>query len=220
MSIDSDNIGIVVVGLVILWVVWRARRRARSPEAQQAAAEREAARAEATAGLPDGWSVSRPDRERYGAGRDGIDAYAVVAEAAGGERLVGVALTEAGAYRTAVAAVRGEIEETDAWSPPVSDLATATVNATADADITLPLGWTLVGVDYESYLSGGHSIPTYGALAIGPGGQRALAVTRDKSTAPHRLIDRIEGRLQVSDGWAFRLATSESGSGGEHRPAS
>lgn len=205
MSIDSDNIGFVVVGLVILWLVLRSRRRARSPEGLHAAAQRDLERQEAMEGLPDGWSIFDADRERYGVGSGGVEAYGVVATGPAGERAVGLALTKTGAYEMAKRAIRGDVEETDAWAPPVADLATASVNANAHADVAMPMGWTLVMVDHESFSGGGPEVSTYGALAIGPGGQRALAVARDKPTAAQRLVDRIEGRLQVSDGWAVRL---------------
>lgn len=205
MSIDSDNIGFIVVGLVILWLVWRSRQRARSPEGLHAAAQRDIERQEAVAGLPEGWSISHADRERYGTGRDGIEAYGVVATGPAGERVVGLALTKTGAYEMAKDAARGEIDEADAWAPPVADLATASVNATASAEVAMPIGWTLVMVDHESFSGDGPKVSTYGALALGPGGQRALAVTRDEATAVQRLVDRIEGRLQERDSWAFRL---------------
>jgi hypothetical protein len=202
MTIDDNTLVIAAGALLILWLAWRARRKARSPESQTAAAERDSA----TASLPPGWSVTPPDRERYGASRDAIEAYAVVASGPAGQRVAGIALSEAGAYGTVIAAVRGEISEADAWAPPVDDLTTASVDVNATSDVALPLGWTLVMVDHERFSPGdGPAVSTYGALAIGPRGERALAVTVDRATAVHRLVDRISGRLPVNEGWALRL---------------
>lgn len=104
---DANNIVVIVVGLVILWMVWKARQKARTPEAQYEAAELKAAREDALAGLPDGWVLSHPDRERFGAGTDGVAVYGVVATGPGGERLLGLALSKREALHAAAAAVQG-----------------------------------------------------------------------------------------------------------------
>ena len=201
---EPDNIGFVLVGLVILWLVWRSRQRARSPEAQLERSELQAARAEALAGLPDGWDLTNADRERYGAGTDAVVAYGAVATAPDGRAVLGLGLSEAEALRAAVGAARGEVPLADAWAPPVEDLTTATADV-PEADVRLPLGWTLIALDHESFFASRGSVSTYGALAVGTHGQRALAVARDKATALERLVDRIENRLQVSDIGALAL---------------
>ena len=200
-----DNIGFVLIGLIVLWLVWRSRQRARSPQAQLERSELQAARAEALAELPDGWELTNADRERFGAGTDAVVAYGAVATAPDGGAVLGLALSEPEALRAAAAAARGEVPLTDAWAPPVADITTATADVPPDTDGRLPLGWTLIALDHESFSASRGSVSTYGALAVGAHGQRALAVARDRSTALERLVDRIEGRLQVSDIGALPL---------------
>jgi hypothetical protein len=199
-----DNIGFILIGLVILWIVWRSRLRSRTPEAQLEQSERQAARAEALADLPDGWELGHGDRERFGAGSDGVAVYGAVATGPEGAGVLGLGLSEPDALRAAVRGVRGEVPLSDAWAPPVADLTTATSDVAPDVDVQLPMGWTLVVCDHERFSATRGSVSTYGALALGPGGRRALAVALDRATASERLVDRIEGRLAVSDSGAIR----------------
>ena len=196
--------------LLILWAVWGASRRSRTPEARAADAAAAAAKRDADAALPAGWSLSEADRERYGAGAHGVNAYGTVAQGPGGERFVAIALSKAEAYRAALRAVRGELSAAQAWAAPVPALpagakADPSVDPDEDIEVPLPADWTLLAVDYESYYTGEQSLPTYGAMAVGPGGKRALAVTRDRDRAVASLVDCIEGRLRVTDAWAFQL---------------
>ena len=191
---------LIVVGMVL---GWQAGRR---PEARMRAAQEEAERQDANAALPAGWSVSDPDRERYGAGKDGIDAWAALATGPGGQKIVGVALSKAGAYEVVLRGVRGEIPETDAWAPRIlGGSFEAQTPHNTEGRPELPAGWTWQSVDYENYRTGGESVPTYGALAVDAGGQRALAVARNEDLAAQRLIDLLEGRLEETEGWVFRL---------------
>lgn len=203
------NFPTVLIGLVVAIIaaaIIRGWLESRTPEARARVAEREAERARAVAALPPGWSLTTPDRERYGAGKEGLDAYGVVAVGPNGERIIGISLSEADAYRTVLRGVQGDLDDSDAWAPPIPPIAGPPKDLSdAPENVTLPVGWTMVSVDYESYYTDGQSLPTYGGLAVGPGGERALAVTLDESLAVPRLIDVIEGRLQVTDGWAFRL---------------
>lgn len=206
MDLSFPNVLIGGVLALIAAAVIRGWLVSRTPEARARAAEKEAERNRAVAALPSGWTLTTPDRERYGAGKEGLDAYGVVAVGPNGERVIGIALSEADAYRTALRGLQGELDRSDAWAPSIPPLAGPAKDLShAPDDVTLPSGWTMVSVDLESYYTDGQSVDTYGGLAVGPGGERALAVTLDKSLAVPRLIDVIEGRLQVSDGWAFHL---------------
>lgn len=207
---DPNNIVLIVVGLVILWVVWKSRQKSRTPEAPYAAAELTAAKQDALAALPEGWVLSHPDRERFGSGTDGVAVCGVVTTGPDGQGVLGLALSKPAALRTAAAAVRGEMPLTDAWAPPVSDLSTGTVSAPAHGDAALPIGWSLIDVDRESFSTEWEPVSAYGALAIGPGGRRALAVAQDRATALDRLVDLIEGRLAVTDTCALQLNGLES----------
>lgn len=206
MDLDFPTVLTGVVVVLIAAAVIRGWMESRTPEARARAAEKEAERARAVAALPAGWSLTTPDRERYGAGKEGLNAYGVVAVGPNGERVIGIALSEADAYRTALRGLQGDLDTQDAWAPEIPPLSGPPKNLSdAPDDVTLPTGWTMVSVDYESYYIDGQSLATYGGLAVGPGGERALAVTLDESLAVPRLIDVIEGRLEVSDGWTFRL---------------
>lgn len=207
MSLDIlfDNLGVVLVGALVLWLVIRGRRASRTPEARARAAEIAAAREDAIASIPDGWSVTDPDRERYGTGAEGLAAYGIVASGPGGRRLAALALSKAAAYQTVIKAINGDHPEADAWAPPIPPAAAHARRPAEADDGMLPSGWVLQGVDREDYRSDGAPLLTYGALAVGPGGERALVVARDKDEAVRRLVDRLEGRLEVTESWVFRL---------------
>ena len=176
-----------VVGLMVLLIVFgiiAAWRYNRTPEGRMQAAQEEAERQEAIASLSPGWSVSDPDRERYGVGKDGIDAWATLATGPGGQKVVGVALSKAGAYDVVIRGVRGEIPEADAWAPRI--LAASFEDQTphnTERRPELPAGWTWQSVDYENYRTGGESLPTYGALAADAG---HCAQRRSGSRTSHR----------------------------------
>ena len=210
MNLDVNLWVIVAVVVAVLWAVVQARRQASTPQARAEAAATAAAEQEATAALPAGWSLTEPDRERYGAGTTGVDAYAVVGADPAGGGWAAIALTKAEAYRTLVAALRGDLEEAQAWAPAMPDLPAEMPppRRDTDIDVVLPSGWTLIHVDFESYLTGGKSLPTYGAMATTAAGKRALTVTREKELAVPRLIDHLEGRLPITQGWVFRLPPS------------
>lgn len=208
---ELNNIVLVLVGLAILWFIWKSRLKSRTPEAQYEAAELQSATDEALAGLPDGWNLSAPDRERFGAGSDGVVVYGVVATGPDGRGVLGLALSKAEALRAAADAARGDLPLTDAWAPPVSDLTSATADTPPDAEARLPMGWTLIALDHERFSMVGDPVSTYGAMAVGPGGQRALAVARDRATALERLVGRIGGRLPISDVGGLRVDAGNAG---------
>ena len=206
---ESDSQFVTVAVLVILgliaWRIFKARQAARTPEALARKAEVEAAKQEATAAMPAGWTVADADRERYGAGQEALVAYGAVATGPGGEHVVGIGLTQVEAYRTVARALRGDVEEAGAWAPPIPPLTAAPTLTGEPAPVALPAGWTLQAVDRESYFAAEGSVQTYGAIAFRAGGERAIAVARERQDAIDGLIDRIEGRLEVSDTWAFRV---------------
>lgn len=208
---ELNNIILVLVGLAILWFIWKSRLRSRTPEAQYEVAELDAAREDAQAALPAGWDLMKPDRERFGSGTDGVVVFGSAACDADGRGILGLGLSQPESLRALAAAARGDAPLADAWAPPVSDLVAATADAPANSDAALPMGWTLVAVDRESFWTRHEPVSAFGALAVGPGGQRALAVALDRAVALERLVDRIEGRLPVTDTAGFALEAKKTG---------
>ncbi len=82
-----------------------------------------AARADAESALPQGWKLADDDREGFLL--DGADAqitlnvWAAAAEGPNGELELAVACDKAGAYRALARRLRGDLETTDGWAPPV-----------------------------------------------------------------------------------------------------
>jgi hypothetical protein len=72
--------------------------------------------------LPDGWQLYELDRERFRVGGRKLETFAVSAVGAGGDGALVLAVGEASAYRHLERRLRGELEVTDAWAPPL-DLA-------------------------------------------------------------------------------------------------
>jgi hypothetical protein len=78
------------------------------------------ARSEAEQELPDGWRIVEADRENFSAGDHSMDVWGAFAEGPGGEVTVAVAASEAEAYRQLAGRLRGELEESDGWAPPLT----------------------------------------------------------------------------------------------------
>ncbi len=82
----------------------------------------DAARAEAEAALPVGWTLAEEDREAFhlvGADRDiSLDVWAAAAEGPGEALELAIACDKAGAFRALAARLRGDLPTSDAWSPP------------------------------------------------------------------------------------------------------
>lgn len=208
---ELNNIVLILVGLAILWFIWKSKQKSRTPEAQYQAAELDAARQEALAALPDGWELMKADRERFGSGTDGVAVFGTTAADPDGRGVLGLGLSQLESMRALAAAARGDTPLTDAWAPPVADLTTATADAPANDDVALPRGWTLIAVDGESFWTRDVPVTAYGALAVGPGGQRVLVVALDRAVALERLVDRVEGRLEESDTAGFGLEARNPG---------
>ena len=79
----------------------------------------DAALAELEAGLPSGWTLFRIDRERYMLLGSQLETFGVAASSTGGDAALAVALTEADAYRQLLRHLRGELEISDGWVPPI-----------------------------------------------------------------------------------------------------
>ena len=82
----------------------------------------ELAREEAQAALPEGWRLGETDREHYMTGDHAFNSWAAFAAGPGGEVAAAVALTEAESLRQLARRLRGELEVTDGWSPPLSSV--------------------------------------------------------------------------------------------------
>ncbi|HEX2111570.1 MAG TPA: hypothetical protein VHF67_08450 [Gaiellaceae bacterium] len=74
---------------------------------------------ELTRALPEGWQLYEVDRERYRLPGRKLETFGVSAVGPGGEAALVVAVGEAGAYRQLTRRLRGELEVTDAWAPPL-----------------------------------------------------------------------------------------------------
>jgi hypothetical protein len=82
--------------------------------------ELELAREEAQGALPEGWRLGDTDREHYQTGEHGFNSWAAFAAGPGGEVAAAVALTEADALRQLARRLRGELEVSDGWAPPLT----------------------------------------------------------------------------------------------------
>jgi hypothetical protein len=82
-----------------------------------------AARADAESALPEGWKLAEEDREGFLL--DGpqtqitLDVWAAAAEGPNGELELTVACDKAGAYIALARRLRGDLETTDGWAPPL-----------------------------------------------------------------------------------------------------
>ena len=81
-----------------------------------------AARAEAESVLPVGWKLAEEDREGFlllGETQIALDVWAAAAEGPGGALELAVACDKAGAFRALASRLRGELETSEAWCPPL-----------------------------------------------------------------------------------------------------
>jgi hypothetical protein len=81
-----------------------------------------AARADAEGVLPEGWKLAEEDREGFllvGAETQiSLDVWAAAAEGPNRELELAIACDKAGAYLALASRLRGDLETTEAWSPP------------------------------------------------------------------------------------------------------
>lgn len=82
-----------------------------------------AARADAEGALPEGWKLAEEDREGFllpgPHTQISLDVWAAAAEGPNGELELAVACDKAGAYIALARRLRGDLEETDGWAPPM-----------------------------------------------------------------------------------------------------
>lgn len=81
-----------------------------------------AAKADAEGALPAGWTLAEEDREGFHLmGKSGIalDVWATAAEGPNGELELAVGCDRAGAYTALALRLRGDLDQTEAWSPPL-----------------------------------------------------------------------------------------------------
>lgn len=82
-----------------------------------------AARQEAEAELPEGWTLRGTDREGFQWFDEPyviVRAWAALAEGPAHERMVAIAADEAEAYRQLARRLRGELDEEQGWAPPAT----------------------------------------------------------------------------------------------------
>jgi hypothetical protein len=81
-----------------------------------------AARADAEEALPEGWNLAEEDREGFllvGVQTQiSLDVWAAAAEGPTGELELAIACEKAGAYLALARRLRGDLETSEAWSPP------------------------------------------------------------------------------------------------------
>jgi hypothetical protein len=81
-----------------------------------------AAKADAESALPDGWTLVEEDREGFllaGKTTIQLDVWAAAAEGPNGELELAIACDKAGAYTALARRLRGDLETTEDWSPPL-----------------------------------------------------------------------------------------------------
>src|SRR5688572_32858573 len=82
-----------------------------------------ATRADAEGALPEGWKLAEEDREGFllvgPETQISLDVWAAAAEGPNGELELAVACDKAGAYTALALRLRGDLDESAAWSPPL-----------------------------------------------------------------------------------------------------
>jgi hypothetical protein len=80
------------------------------------------ARADAEAALPEGWKLAEEDREGFllvGRTTIALNVWAAAAEGPNGELELAVACDKPGAYTALALRLRGDLETTEVWAPPL-----------------------------------------------------------------------------------------------------
>ena len=183
--------------------------------------EIEVAEREAAAALPDGWELHYPDGERFRLPGASLQTYGLTASGPRDEAVLVVAVGKANVYRQLVRRLRGELEISDAWAPPVPPLPPEPVDHDYlgpygdDADVkraldelvqALPEGWRVYEADRERFRLPGRKVETFGVSAVGPDGQAAFVLAVGEANAYRQLARRLRGELEVADAWAPPLS--------------
>jgi hypothetical protein len=92
----------------------------RGSRAEARAPDVSLARGEAEEELPEGWKIVEADFENFSAGDHSMDVWGAFAEGPGGELAVAVAGTQAEAYRQLARRLRGDLEVSEGWAPPIA----------------------------------------------------------------------------------------------------
>jgi hypothetical protein len=178
---------------------------------------------EARSALPAGWTLELPDRERFRLPGREVETYAVGAWGPGGDAFVVMGLEEDGAYRQVVRRMRGELEETEGWAPPIPSAAERAseppnprsfeVESHAEAALeelkaALPSGWVVFDADGERFSAGDRQVVVYAASAVGPNGEAALALGVDQEGAFVQLARAVRGDLEAAEGWSIPLGAA------------
>lgn len=82
-------------------------------------AQVEMARREAEAALPPGWKLGKTDLEIFRGPKVKLWTYSACAEGPGGAGALAIGLSQAAAYHHLARRLRGELDETDGWAPPL-----------------------------------------------------------------------------------------------------
>ena len=179
-----------------------------------------AARAEAKAALPPGWTLQRADEELWSAPGGGLSTWGASAIGPAREVQMALALTHAEAYRALGRRLRGELQVTEAWAPPVPPGKRGVVSrllfgggdepyddpadevARQELLATLPPGWRFDRTNSETHGVPGAKMTPHCAIAAGPDGEVAMAISLDRRSALRHLARRLRGELEVTEAWA------------------
>ena len=179
--------------------------------------EEEAARAEAEATLPAGWSIHRVDLETFTVPLGRVETYGVCASGPDDQHKLVIAVGKSNAYLQFARFMRGEFDVADGWAvplPPLNDEPRTrvfsvrheddpeVVAAKEEADAALPSGWELFNSDRERYFFPGGYLETWAVVASGSDGDAELVMGVGEAGGLRQLARRMRGELEIAEAWA------------------
>ncbi len=176
------------------------------------------ARQEIEAVLPPGWQFHRTDSERFSLPEGRITVWGAWAHG-DGKYAIAFGRDEVDSIRQVAARLRGELEKTVAWRPPMEwheakptlqkepsfhpyDLTEEDEAALRELKVAVPPGWQLWDSDRERFFMPGHTLESWACSAMGPSGQKILTMGIGLGGSLRALKDALEGNLQESPYWA------------------
>ena len=179
-----------------------------------------AARTEAYRALAPEWQLQKADDDGWNVPGGWIRTWAASAIGPGREVQMAIALGHAEAYRALARRLRGELPVTEAWAPPVPPGKRGLLGRLLYADrgephedpeveaarqevlAALPPGWRFDGTSSDTHGVPGAKLTPHAAVAAGPDGEVAMAMSLDEPSALRHLARRLRGELEVTDAWA------------------
>ena len=181
--------------------------------------EEEAARAEAEATLPPGWSIHRADLETFRASQGYVTTYGICAAGPDGSALV-IAVGKANAYHQFARFMHKELDVAEGWAVPVPATEgrewpvsfslrheddPEVVSAKEELDEALPPGWEVLDSDRERYFFPGGYVETWAVTARGPNNETELVMGLGEAGGLRQLAKRLRGELEVTEAWAVPM---------------